>query len=172
MTAEMIPTQSGERTPGATGKDFARRFTNLLCELRLQPGIQNRIDMLLGEFADEHPSLRASYLSRHVDPSYFADGDCGPEAETKPKLQGLALDGEHLFEFIAFTNGLRIHTTPLSTIMNVEELWLEAAPNEPFMLRICFYHNFPATTILTAPDGDTQDAAVAFVHRLKYLRGF
>ena len=46
--------RADERPAGSAGKDFARRFTNMLCELRLQPGIQNRIDKLLGEFADEH----------------------------------------------------------------------------------------------------------------------
>ena len=28
------------------------------------------------------------------------------------------------------------------------------------------------STILTAPDGDGQDMAIAFLRRLKYLRGF
>lgn len=171
MSAEPILNRVDERQAGSPGKDFARRFTNMLCELRLQPGIQNRIEKLMGEFADERPNLRGTYLSRHVDPTYFSDGSCGWEAESRPQLQGLAIGGENLFEFIAFTNGVRLHATPISSIMSVEELWLEGAPEEPFMLRICLFHSFPATTILTAPDGDSQDAAVAFAHRLKYLRG-
>jgi hypothetical protein len=172
VSAEPALNIVSERQSGSPGKDFARRFTNMLCELRLQPGIQNRIEKLMGEFADEHPNLRGSYLSRHVDSSYFSDGSCGWEAEARPKLQGLAIEGENLFEFIAFSNGIRLHTTPLSTVMNIEELWLEAAPDEPFLFRICLFHSFPATTILSAPDGDSQDSAVAFAQRLKYLRGF
>jgi hypothetical protein len=171
VSAEPVLRSTEERQPGSAGRDFARRFTNMLCELRLQPGIHNRIELLLDEFADAHPNLRGSYLSRHVDHTYFSDGSCGWEADAKPKLQGLALEGENLFEFIAFTNGIRLHSTPVSSIMSVEELWLETAPDEPFALRICLIHSFPATTILTAPDGDGQDSAVAFSHRLKYLRG-
>lgn len=171
MAAETI-NRASERQTTAPGKEFVRRFTNMLCELRLQTGIQQRIEKLLSEFGEEHPNLRGSYLSRHVDPSYFSDGACGWEAEAKPKLQGMAIEGENLFEFLAFSNGIRTHTTPISTIMNVEELWLETAPDQPFNLRICLYHSFPATTILYAPDGDSQDAAIGFVHRLKYLRGF
>ena len=172
MTAESSIAKTPERQAGSPGKEFARRFTNMLCELRLQPGIQNRIEKLLGDFSEEHPNLRGSYLSRHVDPSYFSDGACGWEAEARPKLQGVAIEGENLFEFIAFSNGIRAHSTPISTIMNVEEVWLETAPDQPFTLRICLFHSFPATTILYAPDGDSQDSAVAFAHRLKYLRGF
>jgi hypothetical protein len=172
VTAETSLNKTGDRQAGSPGKDFTRRFTNMLCELRLQRGIQNRIEKLMNEFSDMHPNLRGSYLSRHVDSSYFIDGSCGWEADARPKLQGLAIEGENMFEFIAFSNGVRIHTTPLSTIMNIEELWLETAPDQPFTLRICMYHSFPATTILFAPDGDSQDAAVAFAHRLRYLRGF
>ena len=172
MTVETVSGKSVERQPVAPGKDFARRFTNMLCELRLQPGITNRIEKLMSEFADEHPNLRGTYMSRHVDPTYFSDGSYGWEADAKPKLQGLALEGENLFEFIAFTNGMRFHTTPLQTIMNIEEVWLESAPDEPFLFRVCLHHSFPATTILTAPEGDSQDAAVAFIQRLRYLRGF
>ena len=171
VSADIIINNPGERPASGPGKDFARRFVNMLCELRLQVGIQNRIEKLLGEFANEHPNVRGCYISRNVDASYFSDGSYGWEADAKPKLQGLAIEGENLFEFIAFTNGLRMHTTPLSSIMNVEELWLETAPDAPFTFRICMFHSFPATTILTAPDGDSQDAAVAFAQRLKYLRG-
>ncbi len=172
MTAETALSQATDRQPVSAGKDFARRYSNMLCELRMQPGIQNRIERLMAEFAEEHPNVRGSYLSRHVDPTYFSDGSCGWEAEARPKLQGLAIEGENLFEFIAFTNGIRLHTTPISTIMNVEEVWLEAAPEEPFACRICLYHSFPANTILTAPDADSQDSAAVFLQRLRYLRGF
>jgi hypothetical protein len=154
------------------GREFARRFTNTLCELRLPTGIHQRTERLLSEFAEEHPNLRGSYISRAVDESYFSDGSCGWEAVARPKLQGIAIEGENLFEFLAFANGLRSHTTPLNSIMNIEELWLETAPEQPFTLRVCLYHSFPATTILYAPDGETQEAAVSFLRRLKYLRGF
>ena len=87
-------------------------------------------------------------------------------------MQGLAIVGENLFEFLAFANGLKMHTTPLASVMNVEELWLEPAPDQPFTFRIALYHSFPATTILTATDGDAQEAAAGFLRRLKYLRGF
>lgn len=172
MSAETISGKAGERQGVSPGKEFARKYNNYLCELRLQTGIHQRIEKIVTEFSEEHPNVRASYVSRHVDESYFSDGACGWEAAARPKLQGLALEGEHLFEFLAFANGLRTHVTPLQTIMNVEELWMETAPEQPFMLRICLYHSFPATTILTAPDGESQDAAVAFLRRLKYLRGF
>lgn len=164
--------QTIENAPMTAGRDFARRFTNYLCELRLQRGIHQRIERLLGDFAEEHPNVRASYLSRFVDESYFHDGACGWEANARPKLHGLAIEGENMYEFLAFANGFRTHCTPLNSIMNVEELWLETAPEQPFMLRICFYHSFPATTILYAPDGECQENAVSFVRRLKYLRGF
>ncbi len=160
-----------DREPGAA-RDFGRRFRNLLCELRLQPGIHQRIETLLTEFAEAHPNVRASYLSRDVDESYFSDGSCGWEASARPKLQGIAIEGETLYEFLAFANGLRMHATPLNTIMNVEELWLEPAADQPFVLRACLFHSFPATTILYAPHPDTQEAAIGFLQRLKYLRGF
>jgi hypothetical protein len=159
-------------TKTTAAREFARRYSNLLCELRLQTGIRQRIETLLTEFVEAHPHLRASYISRDVDESYFSDGSCGWEAAARPKLQGLAIEGENLFEFLAFTNGLRTHTTPLNSIMNVEELWLETSPDQPFMLRVCLYHSFPATTLLYAPTGETQDCARVFVQKLKYLRGF
>lgn len=170
MTNRMTPAPPAE--PQAAGRAFAQRFRNLLCELRLQPGIHQRIETILGDFAAEHSNVRASYLSRDVDESYFSDGSCGWEAAARPKLQGLAIEGENLFEFLAFANGLRMHVTPLSSIMNVEELWLEPAPDQPFVLRVCLYHSFPATTILYAASGDTQESAISFLRRLKYLRGF
>lgn len=172
MTAEITAGNAKERSTTTAGREFARKYGNLLCELRLQAGIHQRIEKLLAEFAEAHPNVRASYISRDVDESYFSDGSCGWEAAARPKLQGLAIEGEHLFEFLAFANGARMHTTPLSSVMNVEELWMEAAPDQPFVLRVCLYHSFPATTILYAPTGDSQDAAVSFLRRLKYLRGF
>lgn len=167
-----VERNSVEKIPLSAGREFARRFSNLLCELRLPIGIHQRIDMLMNEFAEEHPNLRGSYISRTVDETYFSDGSCGWEAAARPKLQGIAVDGDRLYEYLAFANGLRMHTTPLESIMNIEELWLETAPEQPFVLRVCMYHSFPATTILYAPDGESQDAAMAFLRRLKYLRGF
>lgn len=172
MAAEITAGNATEKIGQNAGKEFARRFANLLCELRLQTGIHKRIETILRDFAEEHPNVRASYIARSVEESYFSDGACGWEAAARPKLQGLAIENEHLFEFLAFAHGLRMHTTPLNTIMNVEELWLETAPEHPFVLRVCLYHSFPATTILLAPDGESQDAALSFLRRLKYLRGF
>lgn len=154
------------------GREFARRFSNLLVELGLQTGIRRRTEEIVAEFADEHPNIRAFYISRDVDETYFSDGSCGWEAGSRPKLQGIAIENDKMYEFLAFSQGLRTHCTPLETIMNVEELWLETTPSQPFVLRICMYHSFPATTILYAPDGESQDAAVSFLRRLKYLRGF
>jgi hypothetical protein len=171
MTGAKERIETLEKTPVSAGREFARRFTNTLCELRLPIGIHQRIERLIGEFAEEHPNLRASYISRSVDESYFNDGSCGWEAAARPKLQGVAIEGENLYEFLAFANGFRSHSTPLSTVMNIEELWLETAPEQPFTLRVCFYHSFPATTILYAPEGESQEAAVSFIRRVKYLRG-
>ena len=155
MSAEHIPGMTApglianRKGPGAPSleretptREFGRRFRNLLCELRLQPGIHQRIETLLTEFTEAHPNLRASYLSRDVDDSYFSDGSCGWEASARPKLQGIAIEGETLYEFLAFANGLRMHATPLNTIMNVEELWLEPAADQPFVLRACLFHSF------------------------------
>ena len=170
MGAERLTTT--DRAAANTGQEFVRRFTNLLCELRLTPGIHKRSERILADFAAEHPNLRAAYVSRHVDESYFSDGSCGWQASAGPKLQGIAADENHLYEFLAFAHGLRMHTTPLSTVMNIEELWLESSPKEPFTFRAIFYHSFPATTLIYAPDGESQEAAVSFLRRLKYLRGF
>ncbi len=170
MAAEQAPVP--ERRSISAGREFARRFANLLHELRLQPGIQRKAEVLLDEFADAHPNLRASYLSRDVDESYFSDGACGWEAGARPKLQAMAIEGETLFEFLAFSQGLRMHATPLQTVMHVEELWLEPAPQQPFVLRCCLYHSFPATTLLCASTGESQEALHNFLVRLKYLRGF
>ncbi len=167
-----LPPNSERVRECVAGREFTRKFRNLLCELRMQPGIHQRAETLLTEFAEAHPNLRASYLSRDVDESYFSDGSCGWEANARPRLQGIAIEGESLFEFLAFANGLRMHATPLNTIMNVEELWLEPAPDQPFVFRACLFHSFPATTILYALHPDSQESAVAFLQRLKYLRGF
>ena len=172
MSAERLTLTTSERAVTTAGREFARRYTNTLCELQLQRGIHQRIERLLTEFAEEHPNLRASYISRYADESYFSDGACGWEAAARPKLHGMAIDGENLFEFLAFAGGVRTYSAPLNTIVNVEEMWLEPAPEQPFILRVYFHHNFPATTILYAPDGDSQDAAVSFARRVKYLRGF
>ena len=172
MAMEMNSARYSDRSATTAGREFSRKFCNLLIEIRLQAGIHNRIEKVMGDFAEEHPNLRASYISRDVDDSYFNDGSCGWEALAKGKLQGLAIEGDKMYEFLAFANGFRMHATPLETVMNVEELWLESAPSQPFAFRVCLYHSFPATTILTAPTGEGQDAAVSFVQRLKYLRGF
>ncbi len=154
------------------GGEFVRKFTNLLMELRLQTGIQRRSETLLKEFADAHPNLRASYISREVDATYFADGTYGWEAASRAQLQGLAIEGENLFEFLAFSNGLRMHATPLNTVVHVEEVWMEHAPDQPFNFRACLFHSYPATTMLCASTGEGQNLAHDFLVRLKYLRGF
>lgn len=171
-SARIAHNQTNPLQQMTAARDYTRRFRNLLTELRLQPGIHQRIESALTEFSDAHPNVRASYISRSVDETYFQDGACGWEAQARPKLQGIALEGENMFEFLAFSHGLRMHTTPIATIMNVEELWLEAAPAQPFVLRVCFYHSFPATTILYAPDAESQEEVISFVKRLKFLRGF
>ncbi len=172
MATEVNAAKYSDRSAPTAGREFARRFCNLLVEIRLQAGIHKRIEKVIGDFAEEHANLRASYISRDVDDSYFNDGSCGWEAAAKGKIQGLAIEGDKMYEFLAFSNGLRMHATPLDTVMNVEELWLESGPSQPFAFRVCLYHSFPATTILTANSGEGQDAAVSFVQRLKYLRGF
>ncbi|HLK55659.1 MAG TPA: hypothetical protein VKU00_03795 [Chthonomonadaceae bacterium] len=172
MSAERVGNSASEKMGASLGREFTRKFTNTLCELRLSMGIAQRIEKLLEEFAEEHPSPRGTYISRNVDDSYFNDGSCGWEATAKPKLHGLVLESDKIYEFLAFANGLRTYVSPLETVMNIEELWLEPGPNQPFILRACLFHSFPATTILYAPDGESQDAAVAFLRRVKYLRGF
>lgn len=161
-----------ERRADAAGREFADKFCNMLCELRLQPGTHARIVRTLNEFAEEHPRIRAGYLSREVDESYFSDGACGWEASARPRLQGVALEEGKLFEFLAFSNGLQVHSTSLDAVVDIEELWLEIAPDQPFAMRVTLYHSFPATTVLVASEADGQEAASSFVRRLKYLRGF
>jgi hypothetical protein len=141
-------------------------------ELQLQPGILSRIEIVLDVFAAEHPAVRAAYVSRDVDPSYFDDGVFGWEAAARPKLQGLAIESEVLFEFLAFANGIQTQATPIESILNVEELWMEIDTEQPFVFRGCLYHSFPATTILAAQDREGQEEAASFLRRLKYLRGF
>ena len=171
MAAERLYSSAAENA-APTGREFVRRYNNLLCELQLQRGIHQRIERLMNDFAEERPNLRATYISRHLDESYFSDGAYGWEAAARPKLHGMAAVGENLYEFVSFAHGFRAHSTPLNTIVNIEETWMEPAPGQPFVLRVCFYHTFPATTILYAPDGESQDAVTAFVLRVKYLRGF
>lgn len=172
MSAEKIARITSTDRPVTAAQDFAKKFTRQLDELTLSPGIRLRMERLLVDFSDTHPNLRASYISRSVDESYFSDGECGWEASARPQLHGLAIEGTTLFEFIAFTNGFRQHSTPIETVINIEELWLEPLPEQPFVLRVSLYHSFPATTILYAPTGETQDTAMAFAARLKYLRGW
>jgi hypothetical protein len=154
------------------GREFARRFNNILCELQLQPGIQRRIENLLGEFAEEHPNLRASYVSREVDESYFPVDEFPPEVLARPRLHGIAVEGEQMFEFVAFAHGLRRDTVSLNSIAHIQETWLEPKVDEPFVLRVTLYHNFPAATVLLATTGEAQDAVQDFLSRLKYLRGW
>lgn len=165
--------EKGVDTELATaGGAFARRFTNLLCELQLQTGIHHRAELLLEKFAMEHPNLRASYLSREVDDCYFEDPEIPEEARTRPRLQGLAIENDALFEFIAFARGLRCDTVALPSVVNIEETWIETKPDQPFFLRIKLHHSFPASTVLVASTGEGQDAAQEFVGRLRYLRGW
>ncbi len=172
MSVDKTGRELADRQPRTAGSEFVRRFENALHELRQQPGTYYKTTQLLSEFADLHPNLRGSYISREVDPSYFANGQCGWEAGARGKLQALALEGECLFEFLAFTNGIRMHSTPLSSVMNVEETWLEPSTDQPFVFKACMYHSFPATTLLTACTPEGEESAHEFLARVKYLRGF
>ena len=176
-----MPVETSEsRSPGgaappagsAVGRDFVRRFTNVLPELQLQAGIARRIENLLNDWSAEHGNLRGTYISREVDASYFQDRDMPPEALARPKLHALAIDGEHLFEFVAFAHGLRRDVVDLRSIAQIQETWLEPKPEDPFIYRVLLYHNFPAATVMLATTGETQDSAQEFVARLKYLRGW
>lgn len=71
MAAEITAGHGTEKRATTAGREFIRRFSNLLCELRLQPGIHQRIERLLEAFAEEHPNVRASYLARTVDENLF-----------------------------------------------------------------------------------------------------
>lgn len=159
-------------TTTTAGREFARKFNNTLVELQLQTGIHRRIENLVSQFAEEHPNLRGSYIAREADESYYQMPDFPPEAITRPKLHGIAIENEHLFEFFAFHHGLRRDVVDLRSIVHIQETWLEPRPEQPFILRIALFHTFPAATVLFATTGETQDAAMDFVARLKYLRGW
>lgn len=172
MSAELAPSSGGRESRQVEGKAFARRFCNLLCELQLQPGIYRRIERIIQDFGIDKPMLRAVYISRYVDPSYFAEEAYGAQAAERPQLQALVIEGRNLHEFIAFHHGFRSHITPISTVVNIEETWLEPEPAQPFVFRACLYHSFPAATILYAPDGDLQEYAMQFLDSMKNVRGF
>jgi len=172
MSAELTPSGGTRESRQVEGKAFARRFCNLLCELQLQPGIYRRIERIIQDFGMDKPLLRAVYLSRSVDPSYFAEEAYGTTAADRPQLQALVIEGRNLYEFLAFAQGFRSHVTSISTIVNIEETWLEPEPSQPFVFRACLYHSFPAATILYAPDGDLQEYATQFLDSMKSVRGF
>ena len=154
------------------GREFARKFTNILPELQLQQSIHKRIEDQLDDWSAEHPNLRASYFGREVDPSYFHGLDSAPEAASRPNLQGLAIEGENLYEFVAFAHGLRKDVVELGSIVHLHETWIETRPEEPFLYRVELLHAFGAATILVASKGEAQDLAQEFVSRFKYLRGW
>lgn len=163
---------STETTPTTAGREFARKFKNKLCELHLQQGIHKRIELILDQFAEEHPNLRAQYTSREVDESYFQSGLLPAEAFDKPKLQGIAVDGDRAYEFVAFRHGVRVDVSELRSLVHIEETWLEPKPEEPFQYRVVLYHSFQAATVLKASTGEAQDAAQDFIGRVRYLRGW
>ena len=163
---------TAETVPNTAGREFSRKFSYMLVELQLQPGIHRRIENLMNDWAAEHPNLRASYLSREVDASYFQSEDCPPEALARPKLQGIAVDGDRMYEFVAFAHGFRRDVAALDSIIHVHETWLEPRPEEPFVLRASLYHTFPATTTLLATTGEQQDLVQDFLTRLKYLKAW
>lgn len=163
---------TAETAINSPGREFARKFGNTLVELQLQGGIHRRIENLVNDWAAEHPNLRASYLSREVDASYFQGEDCPPEALSRPKLQGIAVEGDRMYEFVAFSHGFRRDVASLDSIVHVQETWLEPKPDEPFVLRVAFYHTFPAATILLATTGEQQDLIQDFLTRLRYLKGW
>jgi hypothetical protein len=163
---------TAETMPNTPGREFARRFVNLLSELQLQQGIYRRIENLMGDWATEHPNLRASYLSREVDASYFEGDDCPPEAASRPRMQAIAVEGERMYEFVAFAHGFRRDVAELDSIVHIQETWLEPKPEEPFTLRVALYHTFPATTVLMASTGEQCDLIQDFLTRVKYLKGW
>lgn len=154
------------------GAEFARRFNNVLCELQLQTGIYRRIEHLMNVFGQEHPNLRASYISREVDESYLQGPEYPIEALTRPRMQGLAVEGDCIYEFIAFHHGFRRDVVELHSICHIQETWLEPKPEEPFVLRVHIYHDVSAATVLLATTGEAQDAVQEFLTRVKYLRGW
>lgn len=171
-TSSAPATDAPPSGPPSAGREFARRFNNTLVELQLQTGIHRRIENILNDWSAEHPNLRGSYISREVDASYFADPECPPEAISRPKLHGIAIDGEKMFEFVAFAQGLRQDVVDLRSVVHVQETWLEPKPDEPFIYRVALFHTFPATTVLLATTGEQQDSVQEFVARLKYLKGW
>jgi hypothetical protein len=159
-------------TVNSPGREFARKFTNILPELQLQSGIHRRIENMLEDWSAEHPNLRGSYFGREVDPSYLAGVDGAPEALARPKLHGLAIEGEVLHEFVVFAHGIRKDVVELGSIAQLQETWVETKPDEPFLYRAELFHTFGASTILVASKGEAQDAAQEFVSRFRYLRGW
>jgi hypothetical protein len=152
------------------GAEFARRFRNVLCELQLQTGIYRRIEHLINVFGQEHPNLRATYISREVDESYFTGYPV--DVLARPRLQGIAVEGDCMYEFVAFHHGFRADVLELRSISHIQETWLEPKPEEPFVLRVQIYHDVAAATILLATNGEGQDAVQEFIARIKYLRGW
>ena len=53
MTGAKDRIETLEKTPLTAGREFARRFTNTLCELRLPTGIHQRIERLIEDSADD-----------------------------------------------------------------------------------------------------------------------
>jgi hypothetical protein len=154
------------------GREFARRFINTLCELHLQQGIHRRIETIANDFAMEHPNVRAMYVSREVDDCYFEDPLLPPGAAARPRMHGIAIDGEQLYEFVAFSHGLRTDVVGLSSIVSIEETWTEPSPETPFVFRVVMTHTPAGATVLLATTGEMQDAVRDFVGRIKYLKGW
>ena len=157
--------------PTPPGKEFATRFTNSLTELQLTVGIYRRIERLMDEWAADHTVVRASYIGREVDSVYFQGGNWPAEALARPKLQGLAIDESHLYEFIAFAHGFKTGVSDTKSIVEIEEIWLEPKVDEPFQYRVMLHHEFGVATVLTSATGEGQDAIRSFVGRFNYLRG-
>jgi hypothetical protein len=154
------------------GREFARRVNNIACELQLQTGIHHRIERFMEDFAVEHPNLRASYIAREVDESYFQDGFCPPEAAARPALHALCIEGENLYEFVLFAHGFRRDVVDIRSIAQIQETWLEPEKEKPFIFRATLYYTYPSITILRASTGESQDAAQEFLSRLRYLKGW
>ena len=164
--------QAGRAAIATAGGEFARRFLGMMDRLKLTPGIHYRAERLMKEFGENNAHLRGHYLSRSADPRYFADGEFGWEAAARPQLHGLAISGDQLYEFVAFANGFRRHVTPLDTVIGIDEIWLETAPNEPFAYQASLTHSFPSVTGLYALESDSQESALDFIERVKYLKGW
>jgi len=173
-----VPTDTQKNNDSAApaantpGREFARKFNNTLVELQLQTGIHRRIENLMNDWAAEHPNLRASYISREVDAGYFQGEDSPPEALSRPKMQGIAVEGDRMYEFVAFAQGMRRDVAQLESIVHIQETWLEPKADEPFVLKVVLYHTFPAATVLLGSTGDQQDMIQDFLTRVKYLKGW